>query len=231
MLKNGNVSRALSCSGIAAVFGLGACLLPIAPTVGQVVGNIAPAAKETAPEKPAALATEVPDQELVVEGQTVSVFEHDPADANANDAKAELKKARKQIAELSRRLEEAEARIAVLSARAGASNADGQHINALPGRWEVGAAPDGSVRKRFPVDRNLTNVVPGVKEDGSYRVVITDPATGRIKEIQTRRVDEKSDTASRLDRIESEVQRLLAEIHSIRDESSHSLPETTPRRQ
>lgn len=49
MLKQGNVSRALSFGGMIVVFGLGALLLPISPTIGQDAGQSVPAADQPKP--------------------------------------------------------------------------------------------------------------------------------------------------------------------------------------
>jgi beta-lactamase regulating signal transducer with metallopeptidase domain len=61
MLKHGNISRALSLGGLTAVFGLGALLLPISPTIGQDAPQAEPAtnapqatpATDTPPPSPA----------------------------------------------------------------------------------------------------------------------------------------------------------------------------------
>ena len=49
MLKYGNVSRALSFGGMVLVFGLGALLLPVSPTIGQDAPQPAPAADQPRP--------------------------------------------------------------------------------------------------------------------------------------------------------------------------------------
>lgn len=64
------------------------------------------------------------------------------------------------------------------------------------------------------------DVAPGVY-DGQYRVIITDPTTGKIKEIQTRplkRPGAAADAgeAKRLDKIEAELKMLMDEIERMR---------------
>jgi hypothetical protein len=54
---------------------------------------------------------------------------------------------------------------------------------------------------------------------GEYRVIVTDPATGRIKEIQTRALPAAGapqSQAERLDKIEAELRTMMKEIASMR---------------
>jgi beta-lactamase regulating signal transducer with metallopeptidase domain len=64
------------------------------------------------------------------------------------------------------------------------------------------------------------DVVPGIR-DGQYRVIVTDPTTGKMKEIQTRllkRPGAASDAgeAERLDKIEAELKMLMGEVERMR---------------
>ena len=85
---------------------------------------------------------------------------------------------------------------------------------------------DGSVEE-VTVAPPAGNSLPGVEtapgvHDGQYRVVITDPTTGRIKEIQTRPLDRPANLrdasqAERLDKIEAQLQALMGELHKMRE--------------
>jgi beta-lactamase regulating signal transducer with metallopeptidase domain len=99
MLKHGNVSRALSWGGMAAVFGLGALLLPISPTVGQ-----------DAPRPGPALATPPADP---ASGEGAPGASSDPQREEYIQA---LRASQKQIEELTRELRQAQDRLMALRA-------------------------------------------------------------------------------------------------------------------
>jgi bla regulator protein BlaR1 len=99
MLKNGNISRALSGCGIAATFTMASLLLPLSPTLAQ--------------ESPRNEALNQPVSSASPETPQVVTSDQPGAD-NANDAVRELREAKQQIDDLKRKLLEAEAKLSVL---------------------------------------------------------------------------------------------------------------------
>ncbi|HEY2588693.1 MAG TPA: M56 family metallopeptidase, partial [Tepidisphaeraceae bacterium] len=104
---------------------------------------------------------------------------------------------------------------------AGPRNVSPDEPSAKPGTMEL--------------DRNdlgaRLEVAPG-PEKGQYRVIIKDPTTGRIKEMQTRQLDRPgakpgADQAKRLDKIEAELDMLTQEIQKMR---SSGAPSPAPER-
>lgn len=103
------------------------------------------------------------------------------------------------------------------------------------GKWQYRMVPDEGGSKDLapefvkpgtalpdPKDRDeRLEFAPGPQK-GQYRVIIKDPTTGRIKEMQTRQLDRPGaappdgDQAKRLDKIEAELQMLTREIQTMR---------------
>lgn len=71
-------------------------------------------------------------------------------------------------------------------------------------------------------------VPPGV-HNGQYRVIITDPKTGRIREIQTRELPPNATSQSeRLDRMERQLQMMMDEIAKMRQAAPAPQPTPAP---
>ena len=187
MLKNGNISRALSGCGIAATLSVASLLLPLSPTLAQ-----------EAPK---------PDAPTVrLDGGTSftapAVVTDQPSADNAGDGARQLREARQQIAELSKKLDEAEARIKVL--QQGSSSAGGSRTS-LP---QVTGSSGYAIESDAPVRLGLQRITPDGNKPGT--------ATSYARSGNLDRNGNGTVSVDRLDQIESELRSLLREVQSLR---------------
>lgn len=242
MLKNGNVSRALSWGGVAAAFGLGALLLPMSPILAQT-------AVETQSKPDAEIQqTRTVAVDATPAAETLSPTEKTSTtveDAKMNDVLEKLAASQKQIEALTRRLEEANATIAVM--KAGNQQQKPETSNASPELKPGGAVsvysevapinptpPATAAGAKFeftgslPLDPNVN--YDAKSADQPRRLVVTDRRTGQIRTIivgpgdggiavKTAETSGAGSQAERLDRLEANLQAMLQEIKSIRAES------------
>jgi bla regulator protein BlaR1 len=186
MLKNGNISRTLSRYGIAATFTTASLLLPLSPILAQ-----------EAP-KPAA----VPVASGTSDVGTIAVVEDPSADIVSDEA-SQLRDARREIAELSKKLDEAQARIKVL--QQGTSN----------GRNNWAPVPVGGARESAPEAAPATNHRSQSTSGDDYR---PGSAGSYVRAGGPAPAGNYIGTAStdRLDKIEAELHSLLHEVESLR---------------
>ena len=167
---------------------------------------------------------------------TASVTVHATLDIVLDDAASpedQLKMARKEIQDLRQRLAQAEARLAMYKAREeggpqtltpNTTSAAKQNKNGQPNVYLRTDAVRAEADLGAGTDRDVL-VKSGV-HNGTYRV-ITDPATGRIREIIERPLTPPATTAQqadRLDKLEAQLRDLLHELQAIRQQSTQ--PET-----
>jgi beta-lactamase regulating signal transducer with metallopeptidase domain len=233
MLKTASVTRALSPRTLVAALGFSAMLLPLSPSLkGQ---------DQTPPATAARVAT-TPTQLSGVTDEPVKVNLPLTPGAILDDSASQedqLKAARKEIQDLRQRLAQAEARLAMYKARENRAevrldrneigldsspSSDRQNKNAQLGADRV-RDQAAKVDADLAAAKYRDDLARLEVRDGQYRTVITDPATGRIKEIIERPLPPPTKAAQqvdRLDKLEAQLQDLLKEIHSIRQQSTSS---------
>jgi beta-lactamase regulating signal transducer with metallopeptidase domain len=242
MLKNGNVSRALSWGGVAAALGLGALLLPMSPILAQTAVETQPKPDVEIQQTRTVAVDATPTAETASPTEKTSTTVED---ARMNDIMEKLAASQKQIEALTRRLEEANATIAVM--KAGNQQQNPQIFRASPEVKQGGAVsvyskvapinptpPATSAEGKFefnsslPLDPNV-NYDPK-SADQARRLVVADRRTGQIRTIlvapgdggiaiKAAEASGAGSQAERLDRLEANLQAMLQEIKSIRAES------------
>jgi beta-lactamase regulating signal transducer with metallopeptidase domain len=171
MLKNGNVARGLSWGGFAAAFGLAALLLPISPIVAQEISKFE---EKAATVKVGDEASRTDSNSLNGQLTREDVFADD-----ANTSVRKLDAAKKEIAELRRKLEEAEARLALIDKTDTGRAADEK--KAKPTQQTAVHSSDGKNWIVTPDPKTFRQTQQTVvsSSDGKYWIVTTDPKTGR----------------------------------------------------
>ncbi len=232
MLKSASVARALSPRTLIAAMGFSAVLLPLSPSLkGE---------PQTPPNPQKTLSIVAVDEGA--KGQPPATAYNIVLDGKSDDpssADDQLKAARKEIQDLRARLAQAEARIAVYRARErGIAPQPGapvlpptlnpnQNNNDQPGANQLRLDSRDANR----LDRAPTADAPGV-HDNQYRTVITDRDTGRIKEVRVYPLSPPTAEGKidRLDQLEAQLRDLLAEIRSIRQQTTHVMPDNPARK-
>lgn len=222
MLKNGNVSRALSWSGIAAAFTLGAMLLPISPSLAQVSATNQPPQQSTAPEP------------LFASQANFPASADRPTSEDPANMERQLRDAKREIDELSRRLQEAEARLAVLR-----TNHDPLHEQPAPvqirtpddagpsiGRTHVDPSAVGQPKSGSSSgSASVSNATAGM---GSFSAVGGTSSQATTDPIQPTTIvvtkpvfgaESLRQQADRFDRIEAHLRDLLREVENMRTEA------------
>ena len=239
MLKDASVSRALSPRTWVATLGFSAVLLPLSPSLkGE------PQSPPTAQNTLSIIAVDEGAKDHPPTTAYNIILDGKPDDSSS--AEDQLNAARKEIQDLRQRLAQTEARLALLKAQeqgtaaqndqsATPANKNQNRIwKVEPDRTDSGATlrVDGKVVR---VEGDAVRVerapeAPGV-HDGKYRVVVTDEQTGRIKEIREVPLPANpAQQADRLDKLEAQLRDLLAEIRSIRQQTSHVTPDNPARK-
>jgi len=248
MLKQGNVARALSWGGLAAACGLAAVLLPIAPTVAQSQ-DPAPKTESVSVAPPQATA----DPTAPVAANSEPFIQTDGREASNAQYRQTLRKleaAQRRIDQLTRQLQEAEARIALLGQSGGGSTAYSLIPAPAPQRaphaptpyiepqnnpmsapalgQPAAPAPNaGATYSPLEVAPDAPNVY--------YRAANPAPETRSGQALGARpgelsnvplsnhvHTGRPADQSERLDRIEQQLKSLMDEIHQIRSERGAS---------
>ena len=263
MLKHGNIARALSWGGLAGVMTLGSLVLPVAPTWAQqqptpedpnVIQDEATPRPETTPAP-------APDQDarLQLERARESVSAAELAQARQQIAllQKQLEEAMARLRNLedrARRLPAGPSWRAYIrpAPPAGIAQqvAPAPPVAPVPGAMPAAPQPNpywraepgaGGPMMVQPAPPPVT-INPGAAPEmlgapgvhnGQYRVVITDPRTGRIREIQTRELPPGLDAnrvsqAERLDMLERQLQMMMDEIAKMRQATAAPQPTPAP---
>ena len=199
MLKNGNVSRALSWSDIAAAFTLGAMLLPISPSLAQVAATNQQPQQSTSSEPLSTSQTNFP------------ASADKPAPEEAANMERQLRDAKREIDELSRKLQEAESRVSVL-------RANHVPLHGQPAQVEIRTPDDaGPSIGRTHIDPSAGGQPGSDTTSGSASISNATAGTGSFGRFFG--AESPRQRADRFDRIEAQLRDLLREVENMRTEA------------